>query len=96
MSNTSRRVIETFRGQETLEGAGVRLRRLFGNNHVPRFDPFLLLDNFGSADPHDYIAGFPWHPHRGIETVTYMLEGASPTATRSATRASSPRATSSG
>lgn len=75
MTETRRRVVETFKGMETLEGAGVRLRRLFGNDHVPRFDPFLLLDNFGSADPHDYVAGFPWHPHRGIETVTYMLEG---------------------
>ncbi|MCI4340320.1 MAG: pirin family protein [Thermoplasmata archaeon] len=75
MAETVRKVLETFRGQETLEGAGVRLRRLFGNQHVPRFDPFLLLDNFGSADPHDYMAGFPWHPHRGIETVTYMLSG---------------------
>ncbi len=75
MPEVVRKVAETFRGQETLEGAGVRLRRLFGNAHVPRFDPFLLLDNFGSADPHDYMAGFPWHPHRGIETVTYMLEG---------------------
>jgi quercetin 2,3-dioxygenase len=75
MSEHRRRVAETFRGAETLEGAGVRLRRLFGNTQVPRFDPFLLLDNFGSADPHDYVAGFPWHPHRGIETVTYMLEG---------------------
>jgi len=75
MAETVRAIQETFRGTETLEGAGVRLRRLFGNAHVPRFDPFLLLDNFGSADPHDYEAGFPWHPHRGIETVTYMLEG---------------------
>jgi len=75
MPGQFRSVVETFRGMETLEGAGVRLRRLFGNSHVPRFDPFLLLDNFGSSDPHDYMAGFPWHPHRGIETVTYMLEG---------------------
>jgi quercetin 2,3-dioxygenase len=75
MPESRRKVAETFRGKETLEGAGVRLRRLFGNAHVPRFDPFLLLDNFGSADPHDYVAGFPWHPHRGMETVTYMLEG---------------------
>jgi redox-sensitive bicupin YhaK (pirin superfamily) len=75
MPETVRSVQESFGGTETLEGAGVRLHRLFGNAHVPRFDPFLLLDNFGSADPHDYEAGFPWHPHRGIETVTYMLEG---------------------
>jgi hypothetical protein len=75
MSEHVRQVEEVFRGQETMEGAGVRLRRLFGNQHVPKFDPFLLLDNFGSADARDYLPGFPWHPHRGIETVTYMLEG---------------------
>jgi redox-sensitive bicupin YhaK (pirin superfamily) len=48
---------------------------MFGNTEVPLLDPFLLLDNFGSADPEDYLAGFPWHPHRGLETVTYMLNG---------------------
>ncbi|HZY70273.1 MAG TPA: pirin family protein [Thermoplasmata archaeon] len=58
-----------------MEGAGVRLRRQFGNSEVPLLDPFLLLDNFGSTNPADYLAGFPWHPHRGIETVTYMLHG---------------------
>ncbi|MGA7477117.1 MAG: pirin family protein [Thermoplasmata archaeon] len=58
-----------------MEGAGVRLRRSFSNNEVPLFDPFLLLDRFGSSNPEDYLAGFPWHPHRGIETVTYVLEG---------------------
>lgn len=62
-------------GTPTVEGAGVRLRRIFGQPEVPRFDPFLLLDDFGSNNPDDYIAGFPWHPHRGIETVTYMLSG---------------------
>jgi quercetin 2,3-dioxygenase len=62
-------------GKETLEGAGVRLRRMFGGSEVPLLDPFLLLDNFGSTNPADYLAGFPWHPHRGIETVTYMLNG---------------------
>jgi quercetin 2,3-dioxygenase len=75
MSETVRPIAHSFRGQETLEGAGVKLHRLFGNAHVPVFDPFLLLDNFSSGDPADYVAGFPWHPHRGIETVTYMLEG---------------------
>jgi redox-sensitive bicupin YhaK (pirin superfamily) len=75
MSELTRPVTRVFRGQETLEGAGVRLHRLFGNAHVPIFDPFLLLDNFSSTNPADYMAGFPWHPHRGIETVTYMLEG---------------------
>ncbi len=75
MSESVRSISHAFRGQETLEGAGVKLHRLFGNSHVPIFDPFLLLDNFSSANPADYVAGFPWHPHRGIETVTYMLEG---------------------
>jgi redox-sensitive bicupin YhaK (pirin superfamily) len=58
-----------------VEGAGVRLRRSFGQGEVPLLDPFLLLDHFDSENPADYLAGFPWHPHRGIETVTYMLEG---------------------
>ena len=62
-------------GNPTVEGAGVRLNRVFGYPEVPKFDPFLLLDDFGSNNPEDYIAGFPWHPHRGIETVTYMLSG---------------------
>ena len=62
-------------GNPTVEGAGVRLNRVFGYPEVPKFDPFLLLDDFGSSNPEDYIAGFPWHPHRGIETVTYMLSG---------------------
>ena len=62
-------------GNPTVEGAGVRLNRVFGFPELPRFDPFLLLDDFGSDNPDDYIAGFPWHPHRGIETVTYMLSG---------------------
>jgi redox-sensitive bicupin YhaK (pirin superfamily) len=62
-------------GKPTMEGAGVRLNRVFGYPEVPKFDPFLLLDDFGSDNPDDYIAGFPWHPHRGIETVTYMLSG---------------------
>ncbi len=75
MSPTVRTVSRKFRGAETMEGAGVRLRRMFGNSEVPLLDPFLLLDNFGSTNPEDYLAGFPWHPHRGIETVTYMLNG---------------------
>jgi hypothetical protein len=62
-------------GNWVMEGAGVKLKRIFGFGDTQLTDPFLLLDNFGSADPADYIAGFPWHPHRGIETVTYMLEG---------------------
>jgi redox-sensitive bicupin YhaK (pirin superfamily) len=59
----------------TLEGAGVRLHRAFGYQDIPAFDPFLMLDDFRTDRPADYLAGFPWHPHRGIETVTYMLEG---------------------
>lgn len=59
----------------TTDGAGVKLRRAFGNVDHHTLDPFLLLDHFGSSDPKDFIAGFPMHPHRGIETVTYMLEG---------------------
>ena len=75
MSESVRTVTHRFPGVETLEGAGVRLRRSFSNREVPLFDPFLLLDDFGSTNPEDYVAGFPWHPHRGIETVTYMLQG---------------------
>lgn len=63
-------------GRQVTEGAGVRLRRIIGPPlEVDHLDPFLLLDEFRSIDPDDYIAGFPWHPHRGIETVTYMLAG---------------------
>lgn len=58
-----------------MEGAGVRLRRAFGNQQGPDLDPFLLLDEFKSDNPDDYLAGFPWHPHRGIETITYVLDG---------------------
>ncbi|MSV34793.1 MAG: pirin family protein [Bryobacterales bacterium] len=59
----------------TLEGAGVHLRRAFGFGNTSDFDPFLLLDDFRGDDPKDYAAGFPWHPHRGIETITYVLAG---------------------
>jgi len=61
--------------QLTLEGAGVRLRRAFGFGNTDEFDPFLLLDDFRNERPADYLAGFPWHPHRGIETITYVLAG---------------------
>jgi len=73
--NNQRKVKKVLKSRSTLEGAGVRLQRVFGFHEVPLFDPFLLLDHFGSANPADYLAGFPWHPHRGIETITYMLEG---------------------
>ncbi|HLF05956.1 MAG TPA: pirin family protein [Thermoplasmata archaeon] len=74
-SERTRTVKLVLPSRETMEGAGVHLRRAFGNNEVPMLDPFLLLDDFRSENPADYIAGFPWHPHRGIETVTYMLDG---------------------
>ena len=70
-----RKVTAVRSGVPTLEGAGVRLRRMFGFEKAPGLDPFLLLDDFSSGNPGDYIAGFPWHPHRGIETITYLLKG---------------------
>ncbi len=70
-----RPIKETLIAKATMDGAGVKLRRVFGFAEVPRLDPFLLLDDFASDNPDDYIAGFPWHPHRGMETVTYMLDG---------------------
>jgi quercetin 2,3-dioxygenase len=70
-----RSVKSSFIAKPATEGAGVKLHRVFGYYEKNYTDPFLLLDNFGSENPDDYIAGFPWHPHRGIETVTYMLEG---------------------
>ena len=63
------------KSKPTMEGAGVHLRRAFGFGNTSEFDPFLLLDDFRNENPDDYLAGFPWHPHRGIETITYVLAG---------------------
>lgn len=71
----SRLLKKVLRSKPTIEGAGVHLERVFGYYEKHETDPFLLLDHFESRTPADYISGFPWHPHRGIETVTYMLEG---------------------
>jgi quercetin 2,3-dioxygenase len=70
-----RQIQKIIRGRSVLEGAGVRLKRLFGFNRGSEFDPFLLFDDFRADDPLDYSKGFPWHPHRGIETITYILDG---------------------
>jgi len=69
------KIAKVFRSKPTIEGAGVHLRRAFGYSQVPKFDPFLMLDDFRSDNPEDYLNGFPWHPHRGIETITYILRG---------------------
>ena len=70
-----RPVKRLIRAKPTMEGAGVHLRRAFGFGETSDFDPFLLLDDFRNDVPRDYLAGFPWHPHRGIETITYVLAG---------------------
>lgn len=70
-----RPVKRVIQSKPTLEGAGVRLRRAFGFGDTDDYDPFLLLDDFRNENPEDYLAGFPWHPHRGIETITYVLAG---------------------
>ena len=75
MMSEVRKIKNLSKSKPTIEGAGVHLKRAFGYYEVPSFDPFLLLDDFHSDNPQDYIAGFPWHPHRGIETVTYMNHG---------------------
>ena len=72
---TPARVIRTVRGRPTSDGAGVKLTRVIGTRQFDGLDPFLMLDEFGSDPPGDYLAGFPEHPHRGFETVTYMLDG---------------------
>ena len=70
-----RPVRQIIQPKPTLEGAGVKLQRAFGFGKTKEFDPFLLLDDFRNENPADYLAGFPWHPHRGIETITYVLAG---------------------
>lgn len=70
-----REIAKMVRGQRATDGAGVRLVRVLGNRDVKDFDPFLMLDSFDSTDPADYTAGFPIHPHRGIETITYLISG---------------------
>jgi redox-sensitive bicupin YhaK (pirin superfamily) len=72
---TTRGVVRVVRGMSTSDGAGVKLRRVIGQPELGELDPFLMLDEFGTDSPDDYIAGFPEHPHRGFETVTYMLDG---------------------
>jgi redox-sensitive bicupin YhaK (pirin superfamily) len=70
-----RKIKKIIKSKPTIEGAGVHLKRVFGFSEVPLFDPFLLLDDFRSDNPDHYVKGFPWHPHRGIETITYVLKG---------------------
>lgn len=70
-----RTVSKVITGMQTQDGAGVKLVRVIGHNDTDKFDPFLMLDAFDSTNPNDYIKGFPWHPHRGIETITYLLQG---------------------
>ena len=73
--NQTRRVKKIITGEQTVDGAGVRLVRVIGRKDTQEFDPFLMLDAFDSRNPLDYIKGFPWHPHRGIETITYLIQG---------------------
>jgi redox-sensitive bicupin YhaK (pirin superfamily) len=70
-----RKIKKLMKAVPTMEGAGVHLKRVFGFYEAPELDPFLLLDDFHSDDPDKYLVGFPWHPHRGIETITYLIEG---------------------
>ena len=75
MGSKPRKVLDVIKPQPVLEGAGVRLKRSIATTTLDQLDPFLLFDHFGSGNSEDYIKGFPMHPHRGIETVTYMIEG---------------------
>ncbi|MDD4907370.1 MAG: pirin family protein, partial [Methylobacter tundripaludum] len=76
MNKQTRQLAAVISGQNTSDGAGVKLKRIVSQQQKNAFDPFILLDEFGSDEPTDYVGGFPDHPHRGFETVTYMLEGA--------------------
>lgn len=73
--NKLRTIRKIVTGKHTVDGAGVKLVRVIGRDDTQEFDPFLMLDAFDSVDPDDYIKGFPWHPHRGIETITYLIQG---------------------
>lgn len=75
MNDNSKTIERFYRERQTKDGAGVKLSRVFGYHEIPQIDPFLMLDFFNSEDPKDYEKGFPWHPHRGIETVTYLIQG---------------------
>ena len=70
-----RSIAKVWKSKPVIEGAGVHLNRVFGFHETPELDPFLLLDHFRSENPEDYRSGFPWHPHRGMETITYLLDG---------------------
>jgi quercetin 2,3-dioxygenase len=75
MATQNRKIKKIVKGRAAVDGAGVSLVRVFGRDETREFDPFLLFDAFDSRNPEDYIKGFPWHPHRGIETVTYLIRG---------------------
>lgn len=75
MTSQQRSIKKIIRGKHAVDGAGVHLVRLFSRDETQDFDPFLMMDAFDSTNPQDYVRGFPWHPHRGIETVTYLIHG---------------------